>query len=109
MFERFKIIYTGTSFECVVKDYHTDNTIGMFKGEEALIELVEIMNEQQLFIDDLLYQIGHIGKNNKTCRDCYCYLDDIGYCTMYDMNVKADDVVVDCSERRVKEILEEIE
>lgn len=53
-------------------------------------------------IEELLYQIGEVGKNNKTCKDCISYEDDIKYCTMYDMEVEAEDIVVACDERENK-------
>lgn len=51
---------------------------------------------------ELLYQIGEVGKNNKTCRECECFISEIKYCYMWDMEVEADDVVVACDQRKVK-------
>lgn len=60
-------------------------------------------NEQLKYkINDLLYQIEYIGKNNKSCDGCECFLEDIGYCWMWDMNVKKEDIVVACDQRKVK-------
>lgn len=58
--------------------------------------------ELKLQNEELLYQIGEVGKNNKTCRACECFITDINYCWMWDMEVEADDVVVACDRRKVK-------
>lgn len=59
-------------------------------------------NEQLKYkINDLLYQIEYVGKNNKSCDGCECFLEDIGYCWMWDMNVKKEDIVVACDKRKV--------
>jgi len=53
-------------------------------------------------IGDLLYQIGEAGKNNKTCRECECFIPEHNICYMWDMEVEADDVVVACDQRKVR-------
>lgn len=50
----------------------------------------------------LLYQIGEAGKNNKTCRECECFIPEHNICYMWDMEVEADEVVVACDRRKVK-------
>lgn len=57
---------------------------------------------------ELLYQIGEVGKNNKTCQECECFISNIHYCWMWDMEVKADDVVVACDQRKIKKTKEMI-
>ena len=52
--------------------------------------------------EELLYQIGEVGKNNKTCRECECFIPECNICYMWDMEVEADDVVVACDQRKVK-------
>lgn len=53
--------------------------------------------------NDLLYHIGEVGYNNKQCKGCVSYLHDISYCTMYDMEVTGEDIVIRCRERECNE------
>lgn len=69
---------------------------------EKRIKELKKENEQLKYkINDLLYQIEYVGKNNKSCDGCECFLEDIGYCWMWDMNVKKEDIVVACDKRKV--------
>lgn len=75
------------------------------KYEELLEENAKLKQENKklkLQNGELLYQIGEVGKNNKTCRECECFIPEIKYCYMWDMEVEADDVVVACDQRKVK-------
>ena len=65
--------------------------------------LVDLLNEQEELICELLYNFGELGYNNQPCKDCVSYSENIGYCTMYDMDVKAEDIVVRCEEREQKD------
>lgn len=81
-------------------------------GNKTLCEIVlrtlnSLANENKKLekqIGELLYQIGEVGKNNKTCRDCECFIPDKYYCWMWDMEVEAEDIVVACDKRKVKNI-----
>lgn len=68
-------------------------------------QLKEENKELKLQNGELLYQIGEVGKNNKTCRECECFITDIHYCYMWDMEVEANDVVVACDQRKVRKEL----
>lgn len=75
-------------------------------------EIVDLLNQQtklekenkelKLQNGELLYQIGEVGKNNKTCRECECFIPEANICYMWDMEVEADGVVVACDQRKVK-------
>lgn len=65
-------------------------------------DLMEENEQLKYKINDLLYQIEYVGKNNKSCDGCECFLEDIEYCWMWDMNVKKEDIVVACDQRKVK-------
>lgn len=67
-----------------------------------LNNLVKENKELKLQNEELLYQIGEVGKNNKTCRECECFIPENEYCYMWDMKVEADDVVVACDQRKAK-------
>lgn len=70
---------------------------------ELLLNNIIHENEELNFrVEDLLYQIGYNGLNNKTCEDCECRIKDIGYCWMWDMEVDENDIVVACDKRKVK-------
>lgn len=69
---------------------------------KLLNELYEENKKLKFQNEELLYQIGYVGKNNKSCDGCECFLEDIGYCWMWDMNVKKEDIVVACDQRKVK-------
>ena len=72
-------------------------------SKDNLIEKLTRENERLKYkINDLLYQIEYVGKNNKSCDGCECFLEDIEYCWMWDMNVKKEDIVVACDQRKVK-------
>lgn len=73
---------------------------------EKLNELYEENKELKLQNEELLYQIGRVGKNNKTCQECECFVPEFKYCYMWDMEVEADEVVVACDQRNVKNIKE---
>jgi len=47
-------------------------------------------------LNQVLYQIGHMGYNNKQCKGCVSYLPDIKYCKMYDMDVDGEGVIIEC-------------
>lgn len=68
----------------------------------SLNKLEKENKELKLKNEELLYQIGEVGKNNKTCRECECFIREEKYCWMWDMEVEADDVVVACDQRKVK-------
>ena len=72
------------------------------KGTKKIQQLAKENKELKLQNGELLYQIGEVGKNNKTCRECECFISKIKYCYMWDMEVEADDVVVACDQRKVK-------
>ena len=82
-------------------------------GRNSLLDLLNKLYEEnkalKLQNGDLLYQIGEVGKNNKTCRECECFISEIKYCYMWDMEVEADDVVVACDQRKVKNTNEVME
>lgn len=78
----------GDGFPFIINEYH---------------KLQEENEKLKLQNGELLYQIGEIGKNNKTCRECECFIPKHKYCYMWDMEVEADDVVVACDQRKVKE------
>jgi hypothetical protein len=83
---------------------HNDNQRDEFlNGLNYLSEENERLKQK---IGDLLYQIGEVGKNNKTCRECECFISEIKYCYMWDMEVEADDVVVACDQRKVRKQME---
>ena len=87
--------YELTFMDCFyITDHQTKDYSSVL--EEDLEEVVNRLNEQHETIQDLLYQIGYAGKNNKPCRGCISYNPDIQYCTMYDMDVKETDIVVAC-------------
>jgi hypothetical protein len=76
-----------------------------FREKKLLAEMMcKLLNHQEYRINDLLYQIGEMGKNNKTCENCISYNDDIQYCTMWDMETKYDDVVIQCDQRKEKNV-----
>ena len=78
-------------------------TIGDFRKIEDLLNELNDENECLKYkVNDLLYQIEYVGKNNKSCDECECFIEDIGYCWMWDMNVKKEDIVVACDKREVK-------
>lgn len=72
--------------------------------EEENTELQKENEKLKQRINDLLYQIGEAGKNNESCRECECFIPEHKYCWMWDMEVEADDVVVACNQRKVKDI-----
>lgn len=78
------------------KDLTPTDCYGLLNG------LHEENKELKFQNGELLYQIGQVGKNNKTCRECECFISEIKYCYMWDMEVEADDVVVACDQRKVK-------
>ena len=99
------------------KRFTVDKFIGNYKfliidneGKiETLSEFVEYLNKLieenkklKLQNDELLYQIGRVGKNNKTCQECECFIPEFKYCYMWDMAVEENDVVVACDQRKVK-------
>ena len=93
----------------VVIDSKTEKSCSYFKcmnllneKEKEIRELEEENKELKLQYGELLYQIGEVGKNNKTCRECECFIPEDKYCYMWDMEVEADDVVVACDQRKVK-------
>ncbi len=95
-----------------IEDYKS-HIIDNEREIETLSEFVEYLNKLteenkklKLQNGELLYQIGEVGKNNKTCRECECFIPEIKYCYMWDMEVEADDVVVACDQRKVKDTKE---
>lgn len=70
--------------------------------EDSLNKLEDENTELKKEKEELLYQIGEAGKNNKTCRECECFISEHNICYMWDMEVEADDVVVACDQRKVK-------
>lgn len=76
--------------------------------EDLLNGLADENKKLKLQNEELLYQIGEMGKNNKTCRECECFIPENKYCYMWDMEVEADDVVVACDQRKIKNINEMI-
>lgn len=95
--------------QIVITDSLTDKDLTPTDCYELLNELYD-ENEQlkkrnkklKLQNGELLYQIGKVGKNNKTCRECECFIPEHNICYMWDMEVEADDVVVACDQRKIK-------
>lgn len=85
-----------------IKDTHTGKLIRGSRIGDLLNELAEENKKLKFKNEELLYQIGEVGKNNKTCRECECFISENKYCYMWDMEVEADDVVVACDQRKVK-------
>ena len=85
-----------------IDENHTDRPLRNDILVKLLNELYEENKALKLQNGELLYQIGEVGKNNKTCRECECFISEIKYCYMWDMEVEADDVVVACDQRKVK-------
>ena len=38
--------------------------------------------------------------NNKSCKNCECFITDIHYCWMWDMEVEPNEIVVKCDKRQ---------
>lgn len=105
--KRFTLIYgiDENPFEWDIMDNDENTLICRCNGKpicDLLNEFAEENKELKLQNGDLLYQIGEVGKNNKTCRECECFIPENKYCYMWDMEVEADDVVVACDQRKVK-------
>lgn len=87
-----------------------DSVVKFMKNQSDKIKKLEKENKElKLQKGELLYQIGEVGKNNKTCQECECFIPERKYCYMWDMEVKADDVVVACDQRKVKNTNEMID
>ena len=43
-----------------------------------------------------------IVKNNKPCKNCIFFIEKLNYCTMWDMEVNADEIIYNCNERDEK-------
>ena len=70
---------------------------------KALSKLQKENEKLKKQLSDLLYQIGYIGKNNKSCKSCQCFIEDIKYCWMWDMETDENSIVVACDKRKLKE------
>lgn len=101
-------ISTGTVIDMITgKEYNCK-----YRINDKLLELINKIAEEnkklKLQNEELLYQIGYVGKNNKTCRECEAFIPEHNICWMWDMEVEADDVVVACDQRKVKNAKEMI-
>lgn len=100
-----RFIYDGLHVRDILNEIppiltYTDN-----QRDEFLNGLNNLYKENEQLkqkMEDLLYQIGEAGKNNKTCRECECFIPEHNICWMWDMEVEAGDVVVACDQRKVK-------
>lgn len=80
----------------VVIDHHNSDYEMM---EEQCCELLNTLNN---CVQELLWKIGDLGYNNKSCKNCECFITDIHYCWMWDMEVEPNEVVVKCDKRQEK-------
>ena len=97
-------------YQAFVDSMTGDEVVRLLNGLDGTIKdlsddyqrLMEKNKELKIKNEELLYQIGEVGKNNKTCRECECFIPEIKYCYMWDMEVEADDIVVSCDQRKIK-------
>lgn len=94
--------------EDIIIDYETEKSYDFYEVGGLLNELYEENKKLKLQNEELLYQIGRVGKNNKTCQECECFIPEFKYCYMWDMEIEADEVVVACDQRKVKNAKEMI-
>lgn len=83
------------------KDYYLPTLNGPIKyNRNDILDLVNRQSKQiedlTNLLDDLLWQIGDMGNNNKPCKNCISHAEELEYCTMYDMEVKSNEIVIRC-------------
>lgn len=93
----------STEYECIlIHDKKTNQCL-------STNQILTILNQQDYTINELLYKLQDYGKNTHKCQDCECYIQEIKYCWMYDMEVYSYDIVTECEHyQKKKEKKEEI-
>ena len=76
-----------------IEDKHEHNIYDVY-------DMCRKLNELNNCVQELLWKIGDLGYNNKPCKSCECFITDIHYCWMWDMEVKPNEIVVKCDERQ---------